>query len=340
MLQELTAAGFSVLALQQGPFLQASDFQDDELATIVRDQQFSRGVVETYRVTAEDQAVAGRYSRTARCVGGTMARWGGWAWRYRPDEFRVRSTEGEVEGAKPCRLAVRLRRARAVLCSGRGRLRRGRRLPAQSLRRGAGPAATRFRHTRFAPAPVSSGSWHKCSSSTPIRCRSRSTSSPPGVADSASTEGIAGGTDVPSTRRDRRSRSGSRVLSPRAGSTCGRTLPPSRSRSTQRAGHGASAITTGRGVSRRSSRASWCSPETGVGSPHLLLFSTSKTFPDGLANSSGQVGRNLMVQMNPVVGLLLEEPTLPSAGHAGHIAIDDFHLSDSARGFIRGGGDR
>ena len=32
----------------------------------------------------------------------------------------------------------------------------------------------------------------------------------------------------------------------------------------------------------------------GVGTPRILLNSTSAQFPDGLANRSGQVGRNLM----------------------------------------------
>jgi choline dehydrogenase-like flavoprotein len=32
----------------------------------------------------------------------------------------------------------------------------------------------------------------------------------------------------------------------------------------------------------------------GVGTPRLLLHSRSRLFPDGLANSSGQVGRNYM----------------------------------------------
>ena len=34
MIQELTAAGFRVVALQRGPFLQTSQFDDDELRTV------------------------------------------------------------------------------------------------------------------------------------------------------------------------------------------------------------------------------------------------------------------------------------------------------------------
>ena len=39
----------------------------------------------------------------------------------------------------------------------------------------------------------------------------------------------------------------------------------------------------------------------GLGTPRLLLMSTSPAFPDGLANGSGLVGRNLMVHMQTVV---------------------------------------
>ena len=52
MIQELTAAGFRVVALQRGPFLTPADFEDDELRTVVRDEVFSPDQVETYRYDA------------------------------------------------------------------------------------------------------------------------------------------------------------------------------------------------------------------------------------------------------------------------------------------------
>lgn len=336
MLQELTAAGFSVLALQQGPFLQASDFQDDELATIVRDQQFSRGVVETYRVTAEDQAVVGRYSRTARCVGGTMARWGGWAWRYRPDEFRVRSTEGEVEGANLAdwpfdyaELEPFYARAEADFAvAGDSRLNPfaaeragGYPFPAHPLRPGARQLGLAAQMLELHPYPL------------PVAINVE----PAGRRGLCIYGGNCWGHGCPVHAKG----STLSVGLPRALATGRLDLRPNAS---------AFEITVdAKGRARSVRYHDWKGREqevlasivvlagNGVGSPHLLLLSTSKAFPDGLANSSGQVGRNLMVQMNPVVGLLLEEPALPSAGHAGHIAIDDFHLSDSSRGFIRGG---
>jgi choline dehydrogenase-like flavoprotein len=74
-----------------------------------------------------------------------------------------------------------------------------------------------------------------------------------------------------------------------------------------------------------------------VGTPQLLLSSKSARFPDGLANTSGLVGRNLTYHHFAYVGYFANEPTLTFTGLETHAAIDDLHASDSRRGFIRGG---
>lgn len=77
----------------------------------------------------------------------------------------------------------------------------------------------------------------------------------------------------------------------------------------------------------------------GVGTPRLLLNSRSKLFPDGLANRSDQVGRNLM--FHPLTGVagVFDEPM---DGHKGPMACSilsqEFYESDPARGFVRGYG--
>ncbi len=38
-----------------------------------------------------------------------------------------------------------------------------------------------------------------------------------------------------------------------------------------------------------------------IDTPRLLLMSSTQRFPDGLANRSGLVGKNLMVQLNQAV---------------------------------------
>ena len=77
----------------------------------------------------------------------------------------------------------------------------------------------------------------------------------------------------------------------------------------------------------------------GVGTPRLLLHSTSPLFPDGLANRSGMVGKNLM--FHPLTGIagVFDEPM---KGHEGPMACSilsqEFYESDTSRDFARGYG--
>jgi choline dehydrogenase-like flavoprotein len=75
----------------------------------------------------------------------------------------------------------------------------------------------------------------------------------------------------------------------------------------------------------------------GVGTPRLLLLSASPRHPDGLANSSGLVGKRLMVHTRAKVVGLFEE-TFPSwQGQYGEsIHSYEFYETDASRGFARG----
>ena len=75
----------------------------------------------------------------------------------------------------------------------------------------------------------------------------------------------------------------------------------------------------------------------GVGTPRLLLNSKSKLFPNGLANSSGMVGKNFMLHpFRFLEGIF--EPTID--GHDGPFGIpafsQQFYETDLSRGFVRG----
>ncbi len=75
----------------------------------------------------------------------------------------------------------------------------------------------------------------------------------------------------------------------------------------------------------------------GVGTPRLLLNSRSKEFPDGLANRSGQVGRNLMFHPYAMVTGLFDEPLEGYKGPTGcSIISQEFYETDRSRGFVRG----
>jgi choline dehydrogenase-like flavoprotein len=73
----------------------------------------------------------------------------------------------------------------------------------------------------------------------------------------------------------------------------------------------------------------------GIGTPRLLLASHSPQHPDGLANGSGQLGRNLMFHPQAAVTGLFDEQLESWQGHSGSwIGSWEFYESDSRRGFV------
>ena len=75
----------------------------------------------------------------------------------------------------------------------------------------------------------------------------------------------------------------------------------------------------------------------GIGTPRLLLLSASPAHPDGLANSSGLVGRRLMMHPFASVTGLFDEDLESWQGHFGcSIESFEFYETDERRGFVRG----
>jgi choline dehydrogenase-like flavoprotein len=76
----------------------------------------------------------------------------------------------------------------------------------------------------------------------------------------------------------------------------------------------------------------------GVETAKLLLISKSKQFPDGLANSSGLVGKYLMWDNGGVAEGLFEHPLNEYKGIQVTRLIHDYYAADPERGFYGGGG--
>jgi choline dehydrogenase-like flavoprotein len=75
----------------------------------------------------------------------------------------------------------------------------------------------------------------------------------------------------------------------------------------------------------------------GVGTPRLLLNSTSTQFPDGLANRSGLVGKNLMFHPWGHVHGVFDEPLRSHYGPGGCCLLSqEFYETDPDRDFVRG----
>ena len=74
-----------------------------------------------------------------------------------------------------------------------------------------------------------------------------------------------------------------------------------------------------------------------IGSARLLLLSACAAFPDGLANTSGLVGRRLMMHPFAVATGVFAEPLETWRGNVGsRIHSLQFYESDERRGFVRG----
>ena len=91
------------------------------------------------------------------------------------------------------------------------------------------------------------------------------------------------------------------------------------------------------GVERRQTASVVVVAANGIGTPRLLQMSANRTFPDGLANSSGLVGKRLM--MHPfaaVVGLFDDELDAWKSAWGQPVYSLEFYETDRSRGFVRG----
>lgn len=75
----------------------------------------------------------------------------------------------------------------------------------------------------------------------------------------------------------------------------------------------------------------------GIGTPRLLFLSASSRFPNGLANSSGLVGKRLMVHPFATVVGVYDDDLEDWLGPSGEqIESMQFYETDTSRGFVRG----
>jgi choline dehydrogenase-like flavoprotein len=76
----------------------------------------------------------------------------------------------------------------------------------------------------------------------------------------------------------------------------------------------------------------------GAESPRLLLMSKSNRFPQGLANSSGLVGKYLMFDTGSIAHATFDHPLNEYKSAEVTRVIHDYYAADAKRGFYGGGG--
>lgn len=90
------------------------------------------------------------------------------------------------------------------------------------------------------------------------------------------------------------------------------------------------------GIERRQKARAVCVAGNSYESPRLLLNSASRLFPDGLANSSGMVGKNYMRHMTGSVYAIFDKPVRMWRGTTMAGIIQDEARNDPSRGFVGG----
>ncbi|MGE5326007.1 MAG: NAD(P)-binding protein, partial [Deltaproteobacteria bacterium] len=99
--KELSTAGFSVVVLEQGPYLHEEDFTHDEIKYTFEHAITNDTKIQpiTYRKSEMDEAKPLRAIEYARMVGGGSVHFTANYWRFHESDFHERSLFGAVSGA-------------------------------------------------------------------------------------------------------------------------------------------------------------------------------------------------------------------------------------------------
>ena len=97
----LSEGGMSVVGLERGPWRKRETFGGDELANINRYNLWPDPLLNprTARTSANEEARVELFCPVPQMVGGGTVHWQGWLPRFTPDDFRLHSIVGDVKGA-------------------------------------------------------------------------------------------------------------------------------------------------------------------------------------------------------------------------------------------------
>jgi len=336
MIDRLTEAGLNVVALERGPHFSPSEFNEDELKIVIRRQLFAADKIDAYRPDENSPTEYGNIAEIVHGVGGSITHWGAWAWRFRPDEFRELSVEGPVPGASLADWPVNYQDMEPYYQQ------------AEMDFGVAGKAGSNpFEAKRIQPYPNPPHPWRPSSHRfargarklgyspfpLPVAINPRVYGNRPGCING----GACRGHGCPMHAKA----STLAVSLPRALATGKLDLRANAAVYDLPVGKdgrltGARYI-DGAGKQQEVRAKQVIVAAGALGTAQLLLLSRSGQFPDGLANGSGEVGRNLTFHHFPAVAAVFDEDLRTYTGVESLVAADDLHPSDPKRGFIRGG---
>lgn len=317
---ELALKGIDTVILEAGSRFTPADFEQDEWKAFNQlswlDPRTTSG---SWRI-AEDHP--GLPAWIVKAVGGSTIHWAGASLRFQPHEFRVRTVYGEIPGANLLDWPISLEELapyynQAELRMGVTRTHGIPGLPGNNnfkvMQAGADKLGYKQCHTgRMAVNPIARDGRSQCRQS--------------GFCFQGCKYAAKWATlyaEIPRGEASGR-------LEVRPDSQVLRIEHDA-------AGKAAAVIYADRdGMLHRQKARVVCVAGNAIESPRLLLNSATPAFPDGLANSSGQVGRNYMRHVTGAVFAVFEKPVHMYRGTtmAGIIADEAGH--DPSRGFFGG----
>lgn len=338
--KELSTHGYTVVVLEQGPYLRESDFSHDEIKVLQEDLLTNHPKLQptTVRKTPQDKAKPQRALVYGRAVGGTSNHFTANFWRFHEIDFIERSKVGRISGTtlsdwpityadlEPYYTKVEWE----VGVSGQAGASpfdppRSKPYPMPPLPvKGSGVlferAARKLGWNPF-PAPMAILSEPRPGRSACVNCGFCLAFGCEVKAKSSSLASM-----IPLAER-----SGKCEIRPN--SYVHRIELDARGRAA-----GAVYFDEKKNVHLQKAKAVILSAN-GAETPRLLLLSASGKHPDGLANSSGYVGKNLMFNSGAISVALVDEPLNDYKGYAVSRVLHDFYELDLQKvGFYGGGG--
>jgi choline dehydrogenase-like flavoprotein len=336
--KELSTAGLQVVVLEQGPYLREQDFRHDEMElrytpTLVNDHALQPN---TFRQSDKEKAVPAPTIGYGRCVGGGTVHYTGSSWRHHEVDFLERSRWGPIEGTGLADWPITYAELEPYYTKVEWEL-------GVSGLGGASPFdPPRSKPYPMPPMPIKSSGvlferatlklgWH--STPVPLAILSQPYHGRSACVHCGFCQGF--GCEV-------KARSSTAVsVIPMAEETGRCEIRPNsyvREISTDRSGRVTGVVyfdAQKRENFQKAKAVVLCA--NGTETPRLLLLSKSSLFPQGLANSSGLVGKFLMLGTNASAHGIFEHPLNEYKSVQTTRAIEDFYDSDARRGFYGGG---
>lgn len=339
MAKELSTAGFSVVVLEQGPYLREKDYTHDEIkftfqAGFTNDPKLQPVM---YRKNEREPAIARKVIAYGRQVGGGSVHFTANYWRFHESDFQERSLFGEVAGTAFADWPIRYSDLEPFYTKAEYDL-------GISGLAGANPfEGPRSKPYPLPPMPVkSSGVLFERATRklglhpfpAPVAILSQPYRGRGACVHCGFCEAF--GCEI-------RAKSSTRVSVIPAAEKTGlcEIRPDSYVRKIETDGRGRA---TGaiyfdadrHEIFQRARAVVVCA--NGVESPKLLLVSKSNLFPQGLANSSGLVGKHLMWDNGIMASAVFEHPLNEFKSIQVTRVIHDHYRADPKRGFYGGGG--